>query len=207
MFGSKAIKELQKQVANICGYDPAKLSIDDTHKALDTIGDSLATLAQILGCPANPMAIVQAVAGVVSTGRKLYDATQPSVSLEKPATKPFVYIASPYTKGDPAINTHFQCRTFDLMLTDGIVWPYAPLVSHFQHTLFPRDYHDWIDYDLAMLERFDACVRLDAKHASLHYKATESSGADGEVAAFQKAGKPVFYSIEECYRWAEGNHV
>lgn len=33
--------------------------------------------------------------------------------------KPIVYIASPYTGGDVAINTHFQCRVFDQLLEDG----------------------------------------------------------------------------------------
>jgi hypothetical protein len=51
--------------------------------------------------------------------------------------KPIVYIASAYTKGDPAVNVHFQCKIFDELLGDGVVWPYAPLVSHFQHTVFP----------------------------------------------------------------------
>ena len=35
--------------------------------------------------------------------------------------KPVVYIASPYTKGDVAMNTHFQCKVFDRLLSDGKV--------------------------------------------------------------------------------------
>lgn len=115
--------------------------------------------------------------------------------------KPVVYVASPYTKGDPAINTHFQCRVFDRMMNDGLAWPYVPLWTHFQHVLFPRDYRDWVEYDLAMLPRFDACIRLNASDERLGYEITESSGADNEVAAFEQMGKPVFYSIEECYQW------
>ncbi len=65
--------------------------------------------------------------------------------------KHFVYIASPYTKGDPAMNTHFQCKIFNEMLGDGVVLPYIPLLSHFQHTLFPRHYQDWIDYDNSVI--------------------------------------------------------
>lgn len=121
--------------------------------------------------------------------------------------KPVVYIASPYTKGDPAINTHFQCKVFDQMMTDGIVWPVVPLWTHFQHLLFPRNYQDWIAYDLAMLERYDACVRLAAEVPALGYKVVESSGADGEVAAFLQMGKPVFYSLEGCYAWAESQVI
>lgn len=116
--------------------------------------------------------------------------------------RPVVYIASPYTKGDPAMNTHFQCRVFHRLMDDGIVWPVVPLWSHFQHSIYPRRYQDWIAYDLAMLERYDACIRLASELPELGYRVAESSGADGEVAAFKGMGKPVFFSVEECYEWA-----
>ena len=116
--------------------------------------------------------------------------------------KPVVYVASPYTKGDPAINTHFQCKVFDQLMTDGIVWPVVPLWTHFQHTLFPRHYQDWIDYDMALLARYDACIRLSASLPHLGYEVIGSSGADNEVAAFRELGKPVFFSVARCYEWA-----
>ena len=116
--------------------------------------------------------------------------------------KPIVYIASPYTGGDPAINTHFQCRMFDQLLSDGVVWPVAPLWTHFQHTLFPRPYEDWIAYDRALLRLYDACLRLSAEEPSIGYTQEESSGADGEVDAFKAMGKPVFYSVPRLYEWA-----
>ncbi len=112
--------------------------------------------------------------------------------------KPFVYIASPIQR-DPCINTRFQMLIFNSLMDDGFVWPYAPLVSHFQHTVFPRKYEDWIAYDLALIERFDMCLRLTATNSLLGYEQHESSGADGEVAEFIKQGKPVFYSIKQLY--------
>lgn len=115
--------------------------------------------------------------------------------------RPWVYIASPYTKGDVAINTRFQCEVFDRLMNEGRVWPFAPLLSHFQHTVFPRHYQDWVNYDLAILPRMDALLRLNAELPALSYFQSESSGADGEVARFQELGKPVFYSIEELYAW------
>ncbi len=120
-----------------------------------------------------------------------------------PTTRPVVYIASPYSKGDPAINTHFQCRMFDQMLNDGVVWPVAPLWSHFQHTLYPRQYQDWVAYDAAMIPRYDACVRLNAEHPELKYSQADSSGADKEVEEFKRLGKPVFYSLADLYAWAK----
>ena len=117
--------------------------------------------------------------------------------------KPTVYIASPYSKGDQAMNAHFQCKIFDQLLGEGKVLPVAPLWSHFQHILFPRSYQDWIDYDQAMLEIYDCCLRLSAKLPNVNYEESESSGADAEVRTFKKLGKPVFYTIEELYSWAD----
>ena len=117
--------------------------------------------------------------------------------------KPTVYIASPYTKGDVAANVRFQCEIFDLLLADKKVLPVAPLWSHFQHTLFPRPYQEWINYDLEMLKLYDCCLRLEAKCEAINYRNNLSTGADGEVAAFKQMNKPVFYSIEELYNWVE----
>ena len=118
--------------------------------------------------------------------------------------KPIVYIASPYTRGDVAINTHFQCKIFDRLLTDGRVIPIAPLWSHFQHTVFPRPYKDWIDYDQALLHLYDACLRLNAELPSVTYTQGQSMGADAEVSTFKRLGRPVFWSIETLYSWVEG---
>lgn len=123
--------------------------------------------------------------------------------------RPLVYIASPYTKGDPCVNTRFQCQVFDELLGDGLVLPYAPLISHFQHTMFPRPYDVWIKYDLDFIRRanFSACLRLAATSDRIglsgdkFYYVNESSGADGEERLFNELKKPVFYSKEELYVW------
>ena len=125
-------------------------------------------------------------------------------------TRPLIYVASPYTKGDPTINTHFQCRIFDQLLTDGVVIPFVPLWSHFQHCVFPRHYEDWINYDLDFIRaaNFAACLRLNATCNYLpDYLITESSGADGEEALFTELGKPIFYSIDELYEAIETNSL
>lgn len=117
--------------------------------------------------------------------------------------KPLVYIASPYTKGDVGINTRFQCEIWDRMMDDGIVLPYAPLWSHFQHTLFPRPYEDWIEYDNALIPRMDALVRLSAEFMPLGYFEDESSGADAEVILARSLGIPVFFDVGSLYLWVE----
>ncbi len=86
-------------------------------------------------------------------------------------------------------------------MNDGLVIPYVPLWSHFQHTAFPRPYQSWIEYDNAIIPRLDALVRLSAINAELNYEVSQSSGADNEVALAKSLGKPVFFSIDELYNW------
>jgi Domain of unknown function (DUF4406) len=103
--------------------------------------------------------------------------------------KPKVYIASPYTKGDVAVNVKRQLDMADELMTRGYA-PYAPLYSHFQHMAHPRPYTDWIEIDLEWVPACDVVLRL----------AGESSGADGEVAFARERGVPVVFSIEELQR-------
>jgi hypothetical protein len=99
------------------------------------------------------------------------------------------------------MNANFQCKVFNRLLSDARVLPVAPLWTHFQHLVFPRPYQDWIDYDQEMLKLYDCCLRLNAELPDLNYVQHESSGADAEVEAFRKLGKPVFFSIEKLYEW------
>lgn len=119
-------------------------------------------------------------------------------------SKPLVYVASPYTKGDVGLNVHFQCAVFDRLLDEGDVTPLVPLWSHFQHTVKPRQYTDWLQYDFEIISRCDACLRLNAvvKLKGVDYNQEESSGADGEVDFCIKKGIPVFYSFEDLSAWA-----
>lgn len=121
--------------------------------------------------------------------------------------RPVVYIASPYTQGDVAMNVHFQCKVFDQLLADGKVIPVAPLWSHFQHTLFPRSYEEWVSYDQSLLHLYDACLRLNVDVSALHYHQTESRGADSEVDAFRRLGRPVFFSLDDLYGWVDRGRI
>lgn len=114
-----------------------------------------------------------------------------------------VYIASPYTKGDVAINVRCQMETWDKLFRLYFT-PIAPLWTHFQHLHIPRPYRDWTTYDNAIIRRCDACLRLDAVDERVGYRQSESSGADAEVALFRSLGKPVFTSIDDLIEWADG---
>lgn len=113
--------------------------------------------------------------------------------------KPFIYVASPYTKGDPCINTHFQMQVFDRIAKDGRVDAYVPLWSHFQHSAFPLPYEKWLEYDKSIIPRLDGVLRLNADLPDLNYFQDKSSGADGEVEWAKQHNLPVWYSIEEMY--------
>ncbi len=116
--------------------------------------------------------------------------------------RPWVYIASPYTRGDQALNTRFQMRIWDCLLDIGVC-PIAPLWSHFQHLHNPRPYRDWVEYDNQIIRRCDACLRLAATDEQTGYRQHESNGADAEVRLFQRLGKPVFTSFADLMAWLD----
>ena len=101
-------------------------------------------------------------------------------------TKIKVYIASPYTLGDVAVNVKAQIDMVDKLMDEGFA-PFAPLYSHFQHMAHPRPYEDWVEIDKIWVLACDCLLRLDG----------ESSGADGEVALAKRNNIPVFYSLQD----------
>lgn len=97
-----------------------------------------------------------------------------------------IYIASPYTIGDTAINVKRQIDAAEELINLGYA-PFAPLLSHFQHMVHPQPHEVWLDIDLTWLLQCDAVLRLDG----------ESKGADIEVSAAKDHGIPVYYSIDD----------
>ena len=99
--------------------------------------------------------------------------------------RPVVYIASPYTKGDVALNVRESLLAADQVAQMGYL-PLAPLLSHFWHMLCPHPYGFWMELDLEWILHCDCVLRLPG----------ESAGADAEVAFARLHGVPVYYSIE-----------
>ena len=97
-----------------------------------------------------------------------------------------VFISSPYTIGDVAVNVKIQMDAADELITLGFA-PFAPLMSHFQHMAHPRPYEDWTRLDLEWLKVCNAILRLPG----------ESKGADREVELARSLGMPIYYSIAE----------
>ena len=101
-----------------------------------------------------------------------------------------VYLASPYSIGDQAVNVKLQIDTANKLMDAGYA-PFAPLYHHFQHMVHPRPYHDWVKIDLEWVKVCDCVIRLPGK----------SKGADGEVEFAKSLGIPVFYSIDEVVKY------
>jgi len=97
-----------------------------------------------------------------------------------------VYIASPYTLGDVAVNvrTQIDCAK---EIRDAGFCPFVPLLMHFEHMIHPRPYEDWMKHDLYWMLQCDCVLRLPG----------ESKGADQEVETAYKNNKLVFYSMTE----------
>lgn len=102
-----------------------------------------------------------------------------------------IYIASPYTIGDTALNVKAQMDAADELITLGFA-PFCPLYSHFQHMAHPRPYEDWIRLDREWVLSCDALLRLPGR----------SVGADGEYNFAMDNGIPVFENIEDLLVWS-----
>jgi hypothetical protein len=97
-----------------------------------------------------------------------------------------IYIAGPYSKGDPKSNVHKAIETANALADLGFA-PYVPHFTHFWHIRFPRPYDFWLELDNQFLPFCDAVLRIPG----------DSSGADKEVEFAQELNKPVFHSIPD----------
>jgi len=103
-----------------------------------------------------------------------------------------IYIASPYTKGDVAVNVKRQLDAADELIELGFA-PFVPLYYHFQHMFSPKPYETWTKLDNEWIQQCDALLRLKG----------ESKGADAEVKLAEELGIPVFYNILGLVNWTE----
>lgn len=98
-----------------------------------------------------------------------------------------IYIASPYTLGDVAVNVKNQMDAAAKLIDAGFA-PFVPLYSHFQHMAHPRPYNVWTALDNEWVPVCDCVLRLPG----------ESSGADAEVKLAESLGLPIYYSVQEA---------
>ena len=101
----------------------------------------------------------------------------------------YIYIAGPYSKDDPVVNTANAVKAGDLLAREGYI-PFIPHLTLFWHFISPHDIDFWYKYDMAWLAKCDCLLRLPG----------ESPGADNEVHWAKKLKMPVYYSVEEAIK-------
>lgn len=105
-----------------------------------------------------------------------------------------VYIAGPYTS-NPCENTNSAVRIADGLYHESHeqIVPIIPHLNTLWDVVIPHSYEFWIAYDLQIMSRCDAVLRIPGP----------SPGGDGEVKRAIELGIPVFTTIEGLLRWAE----
>ena len=97
-----------------------------------------------------------------------------------------VYLATPYTKGDVAVNVHNAIKLAEQVVELGHT-PYVPVWTHFWHLISPHPWEYWMKIDEVIMLKCDCVLRGEGK----------SRGADLEVEKAQQRGIPVYFSFEE----------
>src|SRR5450759_2183999 len=91
------------------------------------------------------------------------------------ASRPLVYIAGPYSKPDLIQNIYDSIQEAEVLLAEGLAVPHIPHLTAMWHLVKPHAIEFWYEYDLVILARCDAVLRLPGA----------STGADAEVAFAQ----------------------
>jgi hypothetical protein len=112
----------------------------------------------------------------------------------RPERRIRVYVAGPYTS-DPEGNTRRAIAMGTLLMDCGFA-PFIPHLNHYWHAIDPRPYEEWLEYDLSWVAVSEALLRLPG----------ESPGADREVDYANRAGIPVFETLELLVR-ARDTHL
>lgn len=97
-----------------------------------------------------------------------------------------VYVAGPYSIGDTMTNVKNACAAMDMLISAKFI-VFNPLLTHFQHTLYPQPYEVWLEQDMEWLRLCHLFLRLPG----------ESHGAELEEAEAKSLGIPVYYDIRD----------
>lgn len=109
-----------------------------------------------------------------------------------PATRlPLLYVAGPYSTGDPVMNTQAAMDAAGVIVSSGAAIPVVPHLSMLWHLYRPQEIDFWYQYDLHLLGACDALVRLPG----------HSTGADKEVEVAASIGLAVFTEVDAAIEW------
>lgn len=92
-----------------------------------------------------------------------------------------LYVAGPYTRPDPVINTNAACRVGTIIFEQSEWAPFIPHTTLLWHAVTPRGIDFWYELDIHHMLNCDAVVRLPGA----------SSGADAEIDAAVEAGMTI----------------
>ncbi len=104
--------------------------------------------------------------------------------------KKLIYIAAPYTYPDPVENTHKVIKLAERIIGAGYT-PYIPHLNLLWHLVVPHSQEFWYTYDLEILKRCDALLRMDGS----------SEGADREVQFAKDNNILIIYGIDDLINW------
>lgn len=97
-----------------------------------------------------------------------------------------VYVAGPYSQGDPIINIRTAIEAAEQLVAAGHT-PFVPHLAMLWHLTTPHTIDFWYAYDLEWLAACDALLRLPGA----------SFGADQEVKTAVRLGLPVYLDVAE----------
>jgi uncharacterized protein DUF4406 len=104
--------------------------------------------------------------------------------------KGMVYVAGPMTLGVREENIANAMMAGVELMNAG--WAaFLPQLSYFWDDQMPQAWEKWLAYDLAIIQRCIAIVRLRG----------ESKGADVEEAFANTQNIPVFFSVDSFVKW------
>ena len=92
-----------------------------------------------------------------------------------------LYIAGPYSKPDPIVNTNAAIEVATILYDRRLFVPHVPHLTLLWHMVTPRTIDWWYALDIEHLSRCDAIVRLPG----------DSDGADREMKEAERLGKVI----------------
>ena len=109
--------------------------------------------------------------------------------------KKLIYIAAPYTYPDPIENTNKVIKTAEQIIQVGHL-PYIPHLNLLWHIVVPHPPEFWYAYDLAILKRCDALLRVEGL----------SEGVEREVQFAIDNNILIIYGIDNFINWPKWTH-
>jgi hypothetical protein len=113
---------------------------------------------------------------------------------DRQLTKTLIYVAGPYTHGEPVLNLRRALGVANAIHDLGGI-AYVPHLCHLWHFHSPKHYDFWIEHGLEMLVRCDALYRFDPDK--------KSEGAELEWTSAEQMGIPTFNEWFSFKTWLQ----